>query len=274
MLFRSALLKEVRAAGVPFFRSPERALRAVARLAAWGSAASPSISAVTAPRINIGKRGPIAEYRCKEILARFGVPIPKGRLATSLAEAHVIAKEIGFPVALKAQADALAHKSDVGGVVIGVADDAALDAAEARMSAAVRRSAPQIALEGLLVEAMAPKGGLEMIVGARRDPQWGPVILFGLGGVWTEALKDARLLPADSGRDDILRELARLKGAALLRGMRGAAPRDVSAFADIVEKVGALMRENPEIADIDLNPVNVYAEGEGALALDALFVLS
>ena len=273
-----AFLKEVRTSGVPFFRSPERALRAVARLAAWGDTLVTldvaHAAAADAPRINIKKHGAIAEYRGKEILARCGVPVPRGRLATSLPEARLIAKEIGYPVVMKAQADALAHKSDVGGVIINIADEAALDAAEARMVASVKAGAPMIALDGMLIETMAPKGGLEMIVGARRDPHWGPVLLVGLGGVWTEALKDVRVLPAGASRDDILRELQKLKGAALLRGMRGAPARDVKAFADIAEKVGALMRANPEIADIDVNPVNVYADGEGALALDALIVMA
>lgn len=273
-----AFLKDVRAAGVPFFRSPERALRAVARLAAWGNRLATldnmTTATTSAPRINMKKQGTIAEYRGKEILARCGIPVPKGRLATSLTEAQLIAREIGFPVVMKAQADALAHKSDVGGVIVNIANEAELDAAEARMSAAMKSGAPDIALDGMLIETMARAGGLEMIVGARRDPHWGAIVLFGLGGVWTEALNDVRLLPASAGSVDILRELQKLKGAALLRGMRGAPPRDVAAFADIVARTGALMLANPEIIDIDVNPVTVYAAGEGALALDALIVMA
>ena len=224
--------------------------------------------------INIRKHGSIAEWRGKEILARCGVPVPRGRLATSLAEAHVIAQEIGFPVVLKAQADALAHKSEAGGVIVGIADAAQLDAAEARMVQSVSAAAPHITLDGMLVETLAPKGGLEMIVGARRDPQWGPVLLVGLGGVWTEALHDVRLLPADAGAGEIAHELEKLKGAALLHGLRGAPARDVAAFAGVAAKIGALMLANPDIVEIDVNPVNVYAIGEGALALDALIVMA
>ena len=269
-------MNEVRAGGVPFFRSPERALRAIGRLAAWGKALDALSDAkapeASAPLISFSKHGTIAEYRGKEILARCGVPVPRGRLVTSLQEARLVAQEIGYPVVLKAQADALAHKSDVGGVILGIADQAHLELAEEGMAKSVQQGAPGVTLDGMLIETMAPKGGLEMIIGARRDPHWGPVLLVGLGGIWTEALNDVRLVPADAGIAEITRELGKLKGAALLRGMRGSPARDVAAFADIAVKIGALMMANPDIVDIDVNPVNVYAKGEGALALDALIV--
>ena len=230
-------IAEVRASGVPFFRSPERAMRAFARLEKWGRAMAEQRSpAPEAPRLSVDHKGPLAEWRGKKLFASLGVPTPRGRLAKTIAEARVAARDIGYPVALKAQA------------------------------------MPDLALDGALVEKMAPKGGLEFIIGARRDPQWGPVLLVGLGGVWTEALHDARLMPAGADAREIVGELGKLKGAALLGGLRGAKPRDVAALAAIAEKIGALMLANPEIVEIDVNPVNVYAEGEGALALDALIV--
>jgi acyl-CoA synthetase (NDP forming) len=121
---------------------------------------------------------------------------------------------------------------------------------------------------------MAPRGGLEMIVGSRRDPLWGPVIVVGLGGVWTEALNDARLLPAQASKSEIVAALGRLKGAALLGGLRGSAPRDIDAIAQVAAAIGALMQADERIIEIDVNPVNVYAQGEGALALDALIVMN
>ena len=266
-------IAEVRASGVPFFRSPERAMRAFARLEKWGRAMAESRSpAPEAPRLTVDHKGPLAEWRGKKLFASLGVPVPRGRLAKTSAEARAAAHDIGYPVALKAQADALAHKSDVGGVIIGIANDAELDAAFAKLMANVKATMPDLALDGALVEKMAPRGGLEFIVGARRDPQWGPVLLVGLGGVWTEALHDARLMPAGADAREIASELDKLKGAALLGGLRGSKPRDVAALAAIAEKIGALMLANPEIVEIDVNPVNVYAEGEGALALDALIV--
>jgi acyl-CoA synthetase (NDP forming) len=107
-------------------------------------------------------------------------------------------------------------------------------------------------------------------VGARRDPQWGPVVLVGLGGVWTEALDDVRLMPADLSREAIMAEIDQLKGARLLRGLRGSEPVDYGSIADAVMRVGALMRARPEIAEIDINPLLAYPDG--VLALDALIV--
>ena len=136
-----------------------------------------------------------------------------------------MAEKIGFPVVLKAQALALPHKSDVGGVILGIADGAALRVAWQRLHDNLARAKPGLALDGVLVETMAPPG-IELIVGARRDPEWGPIVMIGLGGVWTEALKDVRLMSPDLDEDAILIELSKLKGAALLAGMRGAPPAD------------------------------------------------
>ena len=120
---------------------------------------------------------------------------------------------------------------------------------------------------------MAPRG-LEMIVGARRDRDWGPVTLVGLGGIWTEALHDVRLLPVGLDLDEITDELGKLRAAPLLRGMRGEPARDVTALAMVVQRIGALLAARPDIQEVDLNPVTVYAAGQGALALDALIVMN
>ena len=128
---------------------------------------------------------------------------------------------------------------------------------------------PSLELDGMLVEQMAVRG-VELIVGARRDPQWGPVVLVGLGGIWTEALDDVRLMPADLSHDGILAEIAQLKGARLLRGLRGSEPVDYGSIADTVMYVGTLMRSQPEISEVDINPLVAYPRG--VLALDALIV--
>jgi acyl-CoA synthetase (NDP forming) len=137
------------------------------------------------------------------------------------------------------------------------------------MHARLAKAQPGLALDGILVEAMAAKG-VEMIVGARRDPDWGPVVLVGLGGIWTEALGDARLMPADLSREQIVAEINKLKGARLLHGLRGAPPVDVAAVADVVIKIAALMLARPDIREIDINPLIAYPQG--VLALDALIV--
>jgi acyl-CoA synthetase (NDP forming) len=263
-------LAAFREKGVPVLRSTERALRALAHATAYGvslAAGRAEPAAIQAP--SLPGRGTLPEYQGKQYLAALGIPIPQGALARSVAEARAIARRIGYPVALKAQAAALGHKSDAGGVALNIANDAALDTAWGDVQARVAKTQPGLALDGMLVEAMAPKG-LEMIVGARRDPDWGPVILAGLGGVWTEALGDVRLMPEDLSRDQIVAELDKLKGAQALHGLRGAPPVDVVAVADVVSRIGALMRARPDIREIDLNPLIAYPRG--VLALDALII--
>ena len=266
----------ISASGVPFFRSPDRALRALARVAGYGAAlqrASRTTRARAAP-LPLPKplppSGVLAEYQGKAWLAAAGLAIPKGALARSVDEALAVAADIGYPVVIKAQASELPHKSDVGGVIVGLVDAQALREGWNRLHANVSTHRPELQLDGVLVEAMGPRG-LELVVGAKRDADWGPVVLVGLGGVWIEALKDVRLIPADMAETDIVDELGRLKAASLLKGIRGAAAVDVPAVARVVALVGAQMRANPQIAEIDINPLVAYPDR--VLALDALVVV-
>ena len=265
----------IAASGVPFFRSPDRALRACARVASYGeSRARAERARVEAPKAiplpgTVPPNGIFAEYQGKGWLAAAGLPVPKGGLAKSLDEALKIADEIGYPVVLKAQASELPHKSDVGGVVVGLADAAALGAGWDKLHTSVKSHRPELVLDGALVEAMGPRG-LELVVGARRDADWGPVVLVGLGGIFIEVLKDVRLMPADLAEDDIVVELGRLKAAAMLEGVRGAAGVDIKAVAKAVAAIADQMRANPDITEIDVNPLVAYPER--VLALDALVV--
>jgi acyl-CoA synthetase (NDP forming) len=266
---------EIAASSVPFFRSPDRALRAFAHVAAygrWRAAGARRAAAPLLPPIALAGSGPLAEHRGKAILHEIGIAVPRGNLAHDLGAALGIAQTIGYPVVLKGQAASLTHKSDVGAVVTSITDERALG--EAWQSIAARLSAlrPDLVLDGMLVEAMAPQG-VEMIAGARRDPDWGPVLMVGLGGVWTEALGDVRLMPADSDSALIEAEIERLAGARLLKGYRGAPASDVPALVDALSRLGALMRACCAIAEIDINPLRVYPRGQGVLALDALIVM-
>jgi len=271
----------IRASGVPMFRSADRALRALRRVAVFGEALQRAGRAdlvqAAAPGAALALPGAVppngifAEVYGKQWLAAAGIPVPRGALARSADEAAAIARDLGWPVVLKAQASALPHKSDVGGVLVGLADEATLRAGWARLTADVARHRPDLVLDGVLVEAMGPRG-LELVVGARRDADWGPVLLVGLGGVWIEALKDVRLIPADLAEADIVVELQRLKAAPMLAGIRGAAAVDLAAIARVVARIGAQMRANPQIAEIDINPLVAYPHG--VLALDALLVVT
>jgi acyl-CoA synthetase (NDP forming) len=139
------------------------------------------------------------------------------------------------------------------------------------MQADIARAVPDLQLDGILVETMG-QWGTELIVGAHSDPEWGPVLLVGLGGVLAEALGDTRLLVPGLGRDAVAAEIHKLKSAALFRGFRGAPELDIEAAAEIVVKLGELVLANPSIREVDINPVIVYAKGSGAVALDALIV--
>lgn len=253
-------------------RSSERSIRAMAKATAHGIAVEaakkslPATPVAGLPKLGSGTQ---VEWLGKQVFAAAGIPIPEGGLAKTVDEAVQIAKKIGYPVVLKAQAAALAHKTEAGGVLLNIADEAALKAAWTKLYDNVGKHAPNIKLDGALVEKMSPKG-LELVVGAKRDPKWGPIVLVGLGGILVEALGDVRLLPPDLPEDAIVAELHKLKAAKVLAGFRGQPPVDVKAVAKIASTIGRLMRTNPEIVEIDVNPVIAHANG--VTALDALIV--
>jgi acyl-CoA synthetase (NDP forming) len=262
------IITEVREAGVPFFRSFERALRAIATLTKWSETA-PSPGKLEVARGERIAAGVIPEFRSKDLLEKAGLPFGKRGMAKTLDEAKKVAAEIGYPVCLKIQSTELSHKSDIGGVILGLGDESALQQGWERLDGNVKANAPDAPIDGVLVEKMA-KPGLELILGARNDPEWGPVIVVGLGGVMAEALKDVRLVAPDLSPDEIVRELKKLKGAALLESFRGKPARDVKAIAEAVSALGRFMLAHPEVRELDVNPLLAFAEGEGVLALDAL----
>jgi acyl-CoA synthetase (NDP forming) len=207
------------------------------------------------------------------LLKELGIPVPEGRLVRSFEEATNIARELGFPLALKAQAAELPHKSDAGGVVLGIDSERALLEGWTTLHRNLRAHRAELVLDGVLVERMGRKG-VELIVGAQNDPDWGPVLLVGFGGLLAEAIHDARLLPPHLSCRQIEEELYRLPCSALLRGFRGSPALDVSAVARIISALSRLIRSTPEIEAIDINPLVVYPQGQGALALDALIAFA
>ena len=257
-----------------YSRSSDRMLRAIAHYTRYGrSLARERTVGAPVPLMGLPKLGKGAqpEWLGKKVLAAAGIRVPNGELARTPDEATAIARKIGYPVALKAQAAALSHKTEAGGVALNLTGEAALRAAWDSMMESVKRAAPGVSLDGALVETMSPKG-IELMVGAKRDPGWGTVLLVGLGGIWVEALGDVQLLPGNAGEAQIVEALGRLRARKLLAGVRGAPPSDVDAVVKTVMAIGRLMQTVSAIAEIDVNPLMVHAKGQGATALDALIV--
>jgi acyl-CoA synthetase (NDP forming) len=213
----------------------------------------------------------LSEVESKQLLEEAGVPVAKSRLAASADEAAAAARETGFPVVMKIVSPDIAHKSDVGGVRLDLGDEGAVRAAYDEMMKTVKGHEPNARISGVAVQNQAAQG-TEVIVGMTRDPQFGPVMMFGLGGIMVEVLKDVafRIVPLEA-RDaaEMVREI---KGYPVLQGVRGQPPLDEAALQQIILKVAAFVEQHPEVSELDLNPVFVYAQG--AVAVDARVVLS
>lgn len=269
--FMAVVLKN----NVVLSRSSDRTMRAIGKVIDYGkrSAAlaerkSTPVGSVSIPELGQGAQ---PEWLGKKVLAALGLHVPAGELARNADAAVQIADRIGYPVAMKAQAAKLEHKTEAGGVMLGLASPNEVRAAWTTLHQNVERAQPGLKLDGVLVEAMSPRG-LELVVGARRDARWGPVVMVGLGGIWVEALGDVRLMPPDLTEAEIVEELGKLKTAKLLKGFRGSPAVDVKAVAAAAAAIGHLMRAHPEIAEVDVNPLTVHAAGRGATALDALII--
>ena len=263
----------LRKVGIPWFPSTERAYRAIARLA---DLSKRDLTDRTQPPLPVpglaDVSGVVPEYQAKALLKPLGIAFPDSTFAANEEEAVAAAEALGYPVAMKAQAAALGHKSDAGGVILNLKSADEVREAFTQMFQNVANYDASIALDGVLVEKMGTMG-VEMIVGAKNDPEWGPVVLAGFGGVTAEILKDVKLFTPDMGVEEVQAGLLSLKQAPLLKGWRGAPPRDVAALAALIVQIGRVMTGNPRIREIDLNPVIVHPQGEGVVALDALMLV-
>ncbi len=271
-----AFMQTVREHNLVLSRSSDRTLRAMGAVVKWMNRTHPAATAVPPPALDLATLpalgvGPQPEWLGKRLLAAIGIGVPRGRLARTPDEAVAIATEIGFPVALKAQAATLTHKTEAGGVLLGLADANAVRTGTAALFANLAAHDPTLALDGVLVEAMAPPG-VELILGARRDPAWGAVLVLGLGGILVEALDDVRVLAAGATVPEIIADLRRLRAAKLLDAFRGRPAADVEAVARAAAALGALMLARPEIVEVDINPLVAHGPGAGVTALDALIV--
>jgi acyl-CoA synthetase (NDP forming) len=262
-------------AGLPLFRSPERALAAVASLMRYARAVRDAEDRTApAPPFPAGVEVPAApnEHQSKEVLSKVGLRVPQGEVAADLGHASSVAARIGYPVVLKVSSSMIGHKSDVGGVAFA-ADESQLEAAYARILADVASARPDITIDGILVEKALGQG-IEMIVSAHRDSVWGEFTVVGLGGVWAELLNDSVVISAFADRGEVKSALSSLRGYEALVGARGGEPSDIEALVDAVMNLGGLLRSVPTIVEVEVNPLLVFAEGGGAVVLDAVVVTS
>jgi acyl-CoA synthetase (NDP forming) len=212
----------------------------------------------------------LTEVESKELLKKAGIPVVEAKLARSKKEAISISKEMGFPVVLKISSPDVVHKSDSGGVKLGLANATEVGKAYNEIISSVKQAYPKAQIEGVSVQPMAPPG-VEVIVGMSKDPQFGPVLMFGLGGILVEVLKDVsfRIVPV-TARD--AREMIReIKGYPVLEGYRGQKPASIPALEKLIVKVSQFVEKNPQIKELDLNPIFAYPDK--AVAIDARIIL-
>jgi acyl-CoA synthetase (NDP forming) len=216
-------------------------------------------------------RSVLTEIESKQILEEAGIPVAAARLATTAGEAAKVAAEIGFPVVLKIVSPDVTHKSDVGGVKVGVQSAEEAKAGFEEITGAVKAAQPDARIEGVAVQKMAPRG-TEVIVGVSKDPQFGPVVMFGLGGIFVEVLKDVafRIVPLEAR--DARQMIREIKGFPVLEGVRGQPPADLEALEGLILKISQFIEAHPEIEELDLNPVFAYADG--CIAVDARIVVA
>lgn len=268
-------------AGLPHYRFPEEAARTLAAMARYALN-------ITRPRYEVKKFTDVDGEAVKALLARvrgegrhlllepeahqvyqaYGFPVLPWRWARSEEEAALAAADLGFPVVLKIISPEIVHKFDVGGVRLNLAQEAEVRQAYREILAAVQRAQPEDHLEGVLVQKMVPRGR-ETILGMTRDPHFGPLLMFGLGGTYVEIFKDVifRVAPiSELWAHQMIREL---KGFKILTGYRGEPAADLEAIAECLERLSQLVLDFPEIKELDINPLMVFPEGQGAAVLDA-----
>ena len=282
----SAGVKLLQKRGVPTYTFPEDAMRALAakcRFAEWTRAPEmptrkfdvdhARVDALLSEELAAG-RNQLIELKALEVFERYGFPVVPYRLAKDPDEAAAAAAEIGLPVVLKIVGPKILHKTDVGGVRLNLETEEDVRTAHAEMVAAVREKlGNDVEIWGVLVQKMLPKGK-EIILGMTRDPKFGPLLMFGLGGIYTEALRDVsfRLAPL---RENVAGEMIRsIRSYRLLEGVRGEKPSDVGAVAECLLRLSQLVTEHPRIKELDINPLIVYARGTGAMVADARIILS
>ncbi|ABM80024.1 acetate--CoA ligase family protein [Hyperthermus butylicus] len=216
-------------------------------------------------------RSKLLEHEALAVAELYGVPVAGYGLARNEDEAVEAAERIGYPVVLKIVSPDIVHKSDVGGVIVGLEKPEDVKKAYNEIIENVKRHAPNARIVGVLVQKMAPKGAVEVIVGGLRDPVFGPTIMFGLGGIFVEVFRDVSFRVAPFTERDAEEMINEIKASKILKGYRNLPPRDIKALIKVIMAAQKLMVENPEIRELDLNPVLSYPDS--AITVDARIIV-
>ncbi len=270
--------------GVPNYPFPERAAAALAAMSTYRRERERPIFEVEPctvctsrvrelfDRVRAEGRVSIGDTEAREVLEAYGFPIPQSRLAETPEEAIEFAEEMGYPVVLKIASPDILHKTDVGGIKLNLGSpDDVRDAFDLIVYRA-GRYVPGACIWGCLVQQMVT-GGREVLVGMSRDPQFGPLVAFGLGGIYVEALKDVAFRVAPFSREEAGEMIHEIRSYPLLEGIRGEPPSDHEAMVDALLRISQLVTDFPEIVELDINPLMVFEEGRGAMAIDMRLVL-
>ena len=270
-------------AGIPVYQYPDQVGPVLRAMRAYSEYARKPIHKPVEPKkahknavrgvldTNTGKLS-LGEFETRTILDAYGIPNVPGALAADAPQAAAIAEEIGFPVALKIVAEGVLHKSDAGGILLNLEDEESVRSGFELLTNRIRSQYPGAAIAGVMVEKMAPKG-LEVIIGMRRDPTFGPMMMFGMGGTLVEQLKDIAFRVAPLSLEDIQEMIDATIAGKLLKGVRGSSRADIEAVQAAIAALSQAALDFPELEEIEINPLVVYPQGQGALALDSRAVL-
>ncbi|MHB1339475.1 MAG: acetate--CoA ligase family protein, partial [Bellilinea sp.] len=214
----------------------------------------------------------MGEVLTRPLLAAYGMPVVSGEMAKSANEAVLVAEKVGFPVVMKIVSPEILHKSDVGGIRLNLDSTETVRAAYTTMLQEISAKLPDAHLEGVLIEAMAPRGQ-EVIIGMRRDPNFGPLMMFGLGGIYVELFGDVAFRVAPLTHEDALDMVQSTRAGRLLTGSRGMQEADVEGVVETILRFSQLSIDFPQISEIEINPLLVLPKGKGTLALDGRVIL-
>ncbi len=270
---------------IPNYHFPERAVNALAGMARhtrWRKQPLPEYTHYDVAtdhvrqlftRVRETGRVELGELEAREVMQAYGMRLPQSALARSPEEAVAIANRIGYPVVMKISSPDILHKSDIGGVKIGLKDATEVRDSFELIEYRAHKYSPHARIWGMLIQEQARKGR-ELLVGVNRDPQFGPLVAVGMGGIYVEVLKDVAFNLAPISRQEATQQIRSIRTYPLLRGVRGEAPADIASIEDTLLRVSQLVMDFPEIVEMDINPLVVYNKGEGAMVLDARIILA